>query len=103
MRARTLLAAAALLAATPAFAAKKPLAAGERIDLNRASVVQLMRLPGVGRKKAEAITALRARTPFRRLEDVLAVKGLSPRWLERQRAHLTLGGPGAPPASKPGT
>ena len=37
MRARALLAAVALLAAFPALAAKKPLATGERVDLNRAS------------------------------------------------------------------
>jgi competence protein ComEA len=98
---RLLLALAALAAlgtATPAFAAKKPLAPGERIDLNRASVVELMRLPGLGRKKAEAIAALRSRAPFRRLEDVLAVKGISAGWLERQRAHLAVG-TGAPPAA----
>jgi competence protein ComEA len=85
-------AAAALLLATPAYAAKKPLGPGDRIDVNRASVVELMRLPGVGRKKAEAIAALRARAPFKRLEDLLTVKGVSPGWLERTRPHLTLSG-----------
>jgi competence protein ComEA len=98
---RVLIAVLALITATPALAAKKPLASGERIDVNRASVSQLMRLPGVGRKKAEAIAALRARAPFRRLEDLLAVKGVSPGWLEKQRAHLVVGAATAPP--KPGT
>jgi competence protein ComEA len=98
---RALAVAAALLAATPALAAKKPLGAGERIDLNRASVVELMRLQGVGRKKAEALVAVRARTPLRRLEDVLSVKGFSARWLERHRAHLTVGA--APPAAGSGS
>jgi competence protein ComEA len=81
----------ALGAAAPALAAKKPLPAGERIDLNRASVAQLMRLPGVGRKRAEAIAAQRARAPFAKVEDVLAVKGVSAAWLEKQRAHLAVG------------
>ncbi len=90
-RARTLLAIVLLLAAAPTLAAKKPLATGERIDVNRASVVELMRLPGVGRKKAEAIVAHRARAPYRRLEDLLTVKGVSPTWLEKQRSHLALG------------
>ncbi len=80
----------ALGAATPALAAKKPLGSGERIDVGRASVVELMRLPNVGRKKAEAIVAYRSRTPLHRLEDLLSVKGVSARWLERQRPHLTL-------------
>ncbi len=90
-RARLLAALLALLAAGPALAAKKPLAAGERIDVNRASVVELMRLQGVGRKKAEAIAAHRARAPYRRLEDLLSVKGISPGWLEKQRPHLAVG------------
>ena len=80
----------ALLSAAPALAAKKPLASGERLDLNRASVAELMRLPGVGRKKAEAIAAQRTRTPFRRLEDVLVVKGVSPGWLEKHRPRLVV-------------
>jgi len=99
-RARTVIAVALLLAASPSFAAKKPLAAGERIDVNRASVVELMRLPGVGRKRAEAIAARRVRAPFRRLEDLLSVKGVSPAWLEKQRPHLTAG-PASPVASGP--
>ena len=99
-RLRLLLALLALLSAAPALAAKKPLAAGERLDLNRASVAELMRLPGVSRKKAEAIAAQRTRTPFRRLEDVLVVKGVSPGWLEQHRAHLAVGVGAAPPGRK---
>ena len=106
IRARLLVALLALLGAAPALAAKKPLAAGERLDLNRASVSQLMRLPGLGRKKAEAIAAQRTRAPFRRLEDVLTVKGISPGWLEKQRPHLAVGvssGPEKPAAGKVAT
>jgi competence protein ComEA len=99
-RARALATVALLLAASPSFAARKPLGTGERIDVNRASVVELMRLPGVGRKKAEAIAAHRARAPFRRLEDLLSVKGFSPTWLEKQRQHLAVG-PAAAAAPPP--
>jgi competence protein ComEA len=88
---RLLAALAALTVAAPALAAKKPLAAGERIDLNRAPVVELMRLPGVGRSRAEAIAARRSHAPFQRLEDVLAVKGVSRGWLERHRPNLAVG------------
>ncbi len=91
--ARVFLVLAALLAAEPALAAKKPLAAGERIDLNRAGAAELMRLPGVGKKRAQAILAHRARQPFHRLEDLLAVKGISPEWLERVKGHLTVAAP----------
>ncbi len=67
--ARALLVAAALLAGARA---KKPLVPGERIDLNRAVLVELMRLAGVGKKRAQSIAAHRAQHPFRCAEEVTA-------------------------------
>jgi competence protein ComEA len=96
--ARRLLVAAALLAATPAFAAKKALPAGERIDLNRATVAELMRLPGVGQRKAQAIVGHRQKAPFRRPEEVMQVKGLGPAWFQKVKGNLTAGAPAAAPA-----
>jgi competence protein ComEA len=93
--------AAALLAASPALAAKKGLPPGERIDLNRATVSELMRVPGVGEKKAQAIVALRQKQPLRRVEDVLAVKGLGPAWLAKVKGNLFVAPPAAPPPSAP--
>ena len=92
---RALAVATCLLGAGPALAAKKPLGPADRIDLNRASVADLMRLPGVGQRKAQAIVAHRAKQPFTRPEDVVAVKGLGPAWLAKVKPHLTTGG-GAP-------
>jgi competence protein ComEA len=86
----------ALASAAPARAEKKPLPAGERIDLNRASAAELMRLPGVGKKRALAIVAHREKRPFRRPEDVLQVKGMSATWLARVKGSLAVGDP--PPA-----
>ncbi len=97
---RALLLAAALLAATPALAGKKALPPGERVDLNRATVSELMRLPGVGEKRAQAIVAHRSKQPFRRPEDVLAVKGLGPAWFAKVKANLGVGG--APAAAQTG-
>jgi competence protein ComEA len=91
---------AALLAAAPAFAAKKALPPGERIDLNRATVAELMRLPGIGQKKAQAIVAHRQRQPFRRPEDVVAVKGLGPAWFRKVKMNLVAGA-AAPVAASP--
>lgn len=90
--ARTLFAAVLLVAAAPALAAKKSLPAGERIDLNRATVAELMRLPGVGQRKAQAIVTHRQKAPFRRPEEVLQVKGLGPGWFQKVRANLVAGG-----------
>lgn len=91
------------LPAAAAFTTKQPLGPNDRIDLNRASTVELMRLPGVGEKKAQAIVALRTRQPFRKPEDVVAVKGLGPAWFARVKAHLVVGSPlpGAPAAATP--
>jgi competence ComEA-like helix-hairpin-helix protein len=90
-RLRTLVAALLLAAALPALAAKKPLGPNERIDLNRASAVELMRLPGGGEKRAQAIVALRSKSPFRKPEDVLTVKGLGPKWYARVKSLVTVG------------
>jgi competence protein ComEA len=81
------------LPASAAVTTKKALGPNDRIDLNRASTVELMRLPGVGQKKALAIVALRARQPFRKPEDVVAVKGLGPAWFAKVKAHLVVGAP----------
>jgi competence protein ComEA len=103
---RALAAAALLLGAGPVLAKKKPLAASERIDLNRASVAELMRLPGLGRSRAEAIAAWREKHPFKSPADVVQVKGVGHAWLEKNRAHLTVSdlaprprAPGAPPGA----
>jgi competence protein ComEA len=93
---------AALAAAAPAQAARKGLPPGERVDLNRATVSELMRVPGVGEKKAQAIVALRQKQPFRRVEDVLAVKGLGPAWLAKVKASLVVA-PAAPSAGNVAT
>ncbi len=100
---RALAAAAVLLAAAPALAeAKRPLGPGDRIDLNRAGVTELMRLPGIGEKRAQAILAARAKQPFRKPEDVLVVKGIGPKWLARVKDHVVVNGAAAPtPAPAP--
>ena len=87
----------ALLVATPAQAEKKPIGQGERIDLNSATAAELMRLPGVGKKRAEAIVATRDKRPFKKTDEVLRVKGLSQPWFAKVKGMLTVGE--APPAA----
>ncbi|MGE5480107.1 MAG: ComEA family DNA-binding protein [Chloroflexota bacterium] len=48
----------------------------EPINLNAASRVQLMKLPGVGEKTAESIIAAR---PFRSVNELLDIKGIGPK------------------------
>jgi competence protein ComEA len=61
------------------------------VVLNRADANELQRLPGVGTKRAAAILALRQRLGrFRRTSDLLRVKGIGPRTLQRMLPHLVL-------------
>lgn len=57
-----------------------------KVVLNLATEADLMRLPGVGPAKAAAILALRAKMKrFRKVDDLLRVKGLGRRSLKRLR------------------
>ncbi len=93
----------ALLVATPARAEKKPLGPGERVDLNSATSAELMRLPGVGKKRAEAIVASRDKRPFKKAEEVTRVKGCSPAWYAKVKGMVTVGDVAAAPKTVPKT
>lgn len=58
------------------------------VDLNHATAEELGRLPGVGPKRAEAILARRKQAPFTRVTQLLEVKGIGKKTLERLRPHL---------------
>lgn len=67
----------------------EPLKAGETLDPNRSSELELDRLPGVGIQVAEAIIRTRSeKGGFRRAEDLLEVPGIGPATLARIRHHL---------------
>jgi competence ComEA-like helix-hairpin-helix protein len=94
----------AALAGRGALAQKNPPAAP--IDLNNATALQLQQLPGVGPAMANAIVQFRKKSgPFERLEDLLAIRGITRRKLERLRPYLALSKPApakpgpAPPSS----
>lgn len=86
---------AVLLSAFAAAAQKKPPA--KPIDLNSATIEQLEQLPGIGPSTAKAIVQFRAKSgPFQRVEDLLAIHGISKKRLEVLRPYVTV----SPPASK---
>lgn len=66
----------------------------DRVDLNSAGVDELCTLPGIGPKKAEAIIAFRERRPFTRVTQLLGVKGIGARTLERLRPFIYVRPPG---------
>ncbi len=64
------------------------------VDINRATAVQLTALPGIGRKRAAQIVALRRRLGrFRRVTDLLRVKGIGVKSLRKLLPHVTVGPP----------
>jgi competence ComEA-like helix-hairpin-helix protein len=75
-----------------ALAQKKPPATP--IDLNTATITQLEKLPGVGPTTAKAIIDFRSRSgPFQRVEDLLAIRGISKGRLEKLRPYVTVNPP----------
>lgn len=72
---------------------REPLGEGERVDPNRATEVELDRLPGVGPATARAVIEMReTRGGFRRPEDLLDVRGIGPATLDKIRPWLELRG-----------
>jgi competence protein ComEA len=70
-----------------------------RVILNRASVEDLRRLPGIGQKRAEAILALRQKLGrFKRTSDLLRVRGIGQRRLKQLLPKLVLDAPAEAPA-----
>lgn len=63
------------------------------VNVNTASAAELQLLPGVGEARARAIVAERkSRGGFRRVDDLVEVKGIGDSLLERLRPFLTLSG-----------
>ena len=92
-----------VLAATSVASATEPAALLPLVELNGADAAALSTLPGIGPKKAEAIIALRGRRPFTRMTQLLQVKGIGPRLLERLRGRVSLRPPEVvPPTLRPG-
>ncbi|HMR05272.1 MAG TPA: helix-hairpin-helix domain-containing protein [Polyangiaceae bacterium] len=65
-----------------------------KVILNAADASELTRLPGVGEKRAEAIVRLRERLGrFKRMHDLLRVRGIGPRALRKIKLHAVLDAP----------
>jgi competence protein ComEA len=68
--------------------------AGAVLDLNTASAGELEALDGIGPALAARIVAYREQVgPFQRVQDVLEVRGIGPRTLERFTDRVTVGSP----------
>jgi competence protein ComEA len=84
-----------------AFAEKHPPA--KPIDLNLANVKELQELPGVGPVTAQRIIEMREKSGrFHRVEDLLAIRGISQKKLDAMKPYVTVSAApkSAPPAQK---
>jgi competence ComEA-like helix-hairpin-helix protein len=74
------------------------------VELNTATQEELCTLPGIGPRKAQAILALRKKRPFTRVTQLLEVRGIGRKTLERLKPYIRLEGPGGgegKPAKRP--
>jgi competence protein ComEA len=62
-----------------------------KIDLNSADAKSLTLLKGIGEKRAEAIIKYReANGPFKSIDELSKVKGISKSIIDKNRDHLTI-------------
>jgi len=77
------------------------------VNLNTANSEQLQQVPGIGPATAGKILQMRKTYgPFKSVDDLLAIRGLGAKRLEKMRKYLTVGKPSKPapqppPASPP--
>ena len=82
----------ALSLAPPALAKKKPPA--HPININTANSADLQQVPGIGPSTAQKILDTRkSYGAFKSVDDLLAIKGIGPKRLEKMRKYLIVGKP----------
>jgi competence protein ComEA len=67
-------------------------AAVEPVDVNKAGIEELMTVPGIGKVMAQRIVEFREEHgAFNRVEDLLKVKGIGEKSLEKLKPYLKVG------------
>jgi competence protein ComEA len=80
-------------AASPAT--KKPLL--KPINLNSATAAELQQVPGIGPATADKILQMRkSYGAFKSVDDLLAIRGIGRKRLDKMRKYLTVGKPATP-------
>jgi len=67
-----------------------PAVTTRRIDLNHATVTQLMSLPGIGKKRAAEIVEYRRCRPFRRAYELLKLPGIGRRTYRKLKSRIAV-------------
>ena len=72
------------------------------VNLNSASALELQQVPGIGPSTADKILQMRkSYEAFKSVDDLLAIKGIGPKKLDKMKKYLTVGK--APQNKKPAT
>ncbi len=62
-----------------------------KLNINKASVQDLTRLPGIGPRTAERIVTYRKEHgPFKRIEEIMNVRGIGRKKFERIKSMITV-------------
>lgn len=69
-------------------ASKKKEMPTDKININSASKVELMKLPGVGEATAMKIIEFRKSSPFKKPEDIMKVKGIGIKKFEKMKQYI---------------
>jgi competence ComEA-like helix-hairpin-helix protein len=84
--------------------AQKKVPPAHPLDLNSATAEQLQQIPGIGQATAANIVKFREKSgAFKRVEDVLAIHGISKRVFTEIRPYLVVKPPAQAPSSLPAT
>lgn len=89
-----------LLSATVSANKKKPPV--KPVNINTATSEELQQVPGIGPATAQKILQMRkSYGPFKSVDDLLAIRGLGEKRLDKMRKYLTVGKANSPRTEAP--
>ena len=60
-----------------------------KVNLNTATIEELLTIPNIGESKAKLIIEYRNKTPFKQIEDIMNIKGIGSGIFEKIKAYIT--------------
>ena len=99
---RVLLCLSLLLCLSATISANKKKPPVKPVNINTATSEELQQVPGIGPATAQKILQMRkSYGPFKSADDLLAIRGLGEKRLDKMRTYLTVGKPAARKSSAP--